>query len=915
LLPPVYKSLQFVMNLAATMRPIIQALVPTISSSIRFAMHFWKTSLKTWIAAVVVILSLSFCAAQNSPPTPSRPGLRVIVVATFPQAQGILDQLQQGADFAEIAHKQSSDPTSADGGYMGRPDPDRLCPELRDAVKGVAAGQFTGIIQVPAGYALLKVLPESEVPQRSANSTPLPWVTAACALHPAIFISGFGEANTIFREFPKSDGWEQDLQQICAIEKVSVPTTLDRLDRALDPKSPESLRSAPLDLMQAHSASAQLHAFQGDMEKAIAQWNAAKQIAKASVPDALPMLAETLGVAYFHKSEMENDEYRTPGDRCIFPPRPAFPSPAFPKRGDSEKAIQYFLQYLSQKPDDLEVKWMLNLSYMTLGQYPQGVPQKYLIPLSIFESNENIGRFVDVAAASGLKLFSEAGGVIVDDFENNGLLDVVTSSTDFCESLHYFHNNGDGTFTERTQQAGLADQLGGLNIIQADYNNDGCMDILVLRGGWEFPMRRSLLRNNCDGTFTDVTKQSGLGVTTTATQTAAWADIDNDGYLDLFIGNESGPSELFHNKGDGTFEDISHAAGVDKVAFTKGVVAGDYDQDGYMDFYVTNYFGGNFLYHNNHDRTFTEVAKQAGVQETQRGFVSWWFDYNNDGWPDLYVSSYYNSDEEVMRTYLGMQHTIDTMKIYKNLGNGTFQDVTKEVGLDKVFMPMGSNFGDVNNDGYPDIYLGSGNPSFAAVLPHVLLLNKAGKSFVDITASSGTGELHKGHGIAFADFARGGNEDIIAEIGGAVPSDAHALRLFKNPGNSNDWINVRLVGVKTNRAAIGAQLKVTVQEQGQAVRSIYRTVSSGGSFGANPMEQHVGLGKSAQILNLEIWWPTSNTRQNFSNVSTKQFIEIKEFAKDYTRLKRTAVVLGGARKVQVASQEKPAARSASRKQE
>ena len=618
----------------------------------------------------------------------------------------------------------SADPTSADGGYMGRPSPSELCPELRDTLKGVAAGQFTGIVQVPAGYAILKVLPESEVPQRNANSAPLPWATAACALHPAILVSGFGEADAIYRGFPKSEGWDRDLQQICAIRRVSVPVVLDRLDKARDPGNPQASRKAPLDLMQEHYASAQLRAYEGEMGKAMEQWNIAKNIAKAGVPDAMPMMEETLGVAYLHKSEMENGVYRTPGDRCIFPPQPDVPYPKFLKKEDSEKAIQYLLQYLAQKPDDLEVKWMLNLSYMTLGQYPQGVPQKYLLAPSIFESKENIGRFVDVADAAGLKFFGEAGGVIVDDFENNGLLDVVISSVDFCESLHYFHNNGDGTFTERTQQAGLADILGGLNMAQADYNNDGCMDILVLRGGWEFPMPQTLLRNNCNGTFTDVTVESGLGANIIATQTAAWADIDNDGYVDLFIGNENGPSQLFRNKGDGTFEDISHAAGVDRVAFTKGVVAGDYDQDGYMDFYVSNYFGGNFLYHNNHDRTFTEVGKEAGVQDAQRTFVSWWFDYNNDGWPDLYVSSYYGSDEEVMRTYLDQPHTVQTMKIYKNLGNGTFQDATREVGLDKVFMPMGSNFGDVNNDGYPDIYLGSGNTSFAGLLPHVLLLNK-----------------------------------------------------------------------------------------------------------------------------------------------------------------------------------------------
>ena len=150
---------------------------------------------------------------------------------------------------------------------------------------------------------------------------------------------------------------------------------------------------------------------------------------------------------------------------------------------------------------------------------------------------------------------------------------------------------------------GLADQLGGLNLLQADYNNDGCMDILVLRGAWEFPQRKSLLRNNCDGTFTDVTSASGLAEPATSTQTAVWADIDNDGFLDLLVGNENGPAQIFHNKGDGTFENISHSAGVDEIAFTKGVAAADYDNDGYVDFYLSNLNGNNFLYHNNHDRT------------------------------------------------------------------------------------------------------------------------------------------------------------------------------------------------------------------------------------------------------------------------------------------------------------------------
>jgi hypothetical protein len=554
--------------------------------------------------------------------------------------------------------------------------------------------------------------------------------------------------------------------------------------------------------------------------------------------------------------------------------------------------FEYFLKYLEQKPDDLEVKWLLNLTYMTVGKYPSGVPAKYLISPSVFESKEDIGRFKDVAPQSGIHLTSMAGGIALDDFENNGLLDIVTSSSDACEPLHYFHNNGDGTFTDRTKEAGLSDQLGGLSLFQTDYNNDGCLDLYVPRGAWQFLNHRSLLRNNCDGTFTDVTHEAGLDQPLTASQASVWADIDNDGWLDLFVGNEQGPSLLFHNKGDGTFEEISHAAGVDRSAMTKAVVAADYDNDGYVEFLCFNLSGQNFLYHNNHDRTFTEVARQAGVQLPWASFAAWFFDYDNDGWPDLFVPVFPTSLEEALKSYLGLPHNAETLKLYRNQGSGTFRDVTAEVGLDRVFNVMGSNFGDVDNDGYLDIRLGTGTPPYGNLLPNVLFRNNAGKSFVDITASSGTGGLHKGHGVAFVDIDRDGDEDMLTMIGGAVPGDAHAFRLFENPGQGNDWINLKLVGVKSNRAAIGARIKVTVENEGKTKRSIFRTVGSGGSFGASPLEQHIGLGKSARVLEIEIWWPATNTRQTFTNVSKNQFVEIKEFAKEYARLQRKSFHLG-----------------------
>jgi len=437
--------------------------------------------------------------------------------------------------------------------------------------------------------------------------------------------------------------------------------------------------------------------------------------------------------------------------------------------------------------------------------------------------------------------------------------------------------------------------LGGLNVVGADYNNDGCMDILVLRGGWEFPVRKSLLRNNCDGTFTDVTQASGLSDVVTRTQTATWADIDNDGYLDLFVGNENAPSQLFRNKGDGTFEDISHAAGIDQTAYTKGVTAADYDNDGYADFYVSNVSGANFLYHNNHDRTFSEVAKEAGVQSPWVSFATWFFDYDNDGWPDLFVTSYFQSVDEPVRSAIGLPYHVETLKLYRNLHNGAFEDVTAHVGLDKVFIPMGSNFGDVDNDGYLDIFLGQGGPSFTGMLPHVLFRNDAAKKFVDITASSGTGELHKGHGIAFADLERHGHEDIVAETGGAVLSDRHTMRVFENPGNDNDWINVRLIGVKSNRSAVGAEIKVTVEDDGGTPRSIYRRLGETSSFGQNPLEQHIGLGHSARIIALDVWWPATNTRQHFARVDKNQFIEIREFATSFSKLDRKPIKLGGSK--------------------
>ena len=844
-------------------------------------------------------LALSTLAGAQGDPHSRGLDLGIIVMPTLEGARAIVKQLKAGQDFSILAKEKSIDTTATDGGYMGKIDPAQLRVELRNAVRGHSAGELTDIVQLPSGFAVLKILATPPLtsdlnPKRIASLVE----TGAIRIGP--LVSGVTEANLAFQAFAQRNGWDpNDLHRTCEIRTNSLADAKSSVKDTLAHIGENGAQVSLSDQIAGHSALAQLYGYSGEMQESIAEWKIAYQLAINGDPDSLPNLEESIGTAYLHLSEMENNVYRGSTDLDLFPP--LHPQAGFQIQNSSKRAIEYFLKYLERRPDDLEVRWLLNLAYMTLGEYPTGVPPPYLISERGFRSKENIGRFTDVASAAGLNAMRSAGGVIVDDFDSDGLLDVVASSMDVCDPIRFFHNNGDGTFTDRTKEGGLQDQLGGLNIVEGDYNNDGCLDFLILRGGWEFAQRKSLLRNNCNGTFTDVTDQSGLGAVVTSTQAAAWADIDNDGYLDLFVANENAPAQLFHNKGDGTFEEIGAAAGVDQTAFSKGIAAADYDGDGLMDFYVTNQNGSNFLYHNNGNRTFTEVGRQAGVQAPTYGFATWFFDYDNDGWPDLFVASYLISVEESIKTYTGGSQNAETLKLYRNRHDGTFEDMTQKVGLDKVFMVMGANFGDIDNDGYLDFYLGAGQPSYTSVLPHVLFRNKEGRSFVDVTESSGTGELHKGHGIAFADLSRRGSEDIVSGNGGAVPGDKHTLRVFENHGNTSNWLNVRLVGAKTNHEALGAQIHIQVQNGNREPRSIYRTVGQTSSFGGNPLEQLIGLGQNANAVSIDIWWPASKTRQHFANIEPNQYLEIKEFASSYTRLERHSFRLGASGSSRAAS--------------
>jgi hypothetical protein len=595
------------------------------------------------------------------------------------------------------------------------------------------------------------------------------------------------------------------------------------------------------------------------------------------------------GVAGLRRGENENClECRGDG-ACIFP----IPATAVhTKPAGSRLAIQHFTEYLEQFPGDVGIRWLLNVAYMTLGEYPSKVPRAYLMSFDQFGRDLDIGRFKDVAHLVGLARTNQAGGAVMDDFDNDGLLDVVVTSWDNAQPMAFYRNKGDGTFEDRTEAAGLNKQMGGLNLVQTDYNNDGYLDLFIMRGGWmPRPMRPSLLRNNGNGTFTDVTQEAGL-MQPANTIGATWADFDNDGFLDLFIPCEAGPNRLYRNRGDGTFEEVAAKAGVQgKQKVGKGAAWIDYDNDGYPDLFVNYANSTPQLFHNNRDGTFTDVTTEMGITGPQFGFSCWAFDYDNDGYLDIFATCYSRTVQHVVGGMLGQRPPpgMDVTRLYRNLGGKKFQDVSAETGVDNVFATMGSNFADFTNDGYLDFYLGTGDPSFATVVPHRMFKNVAGKSFAEITTTSGTGHLQKGHGVACGDWKRDGNVDLFEEVGGAVPGDRYHNVLFLNPGHNNNWLTVKLVGQKTNRAAIGARIKVITAAEKPL--TVHRHVSSGSSFGGNPLQQHIGLGKANSVATLEVYWPTSQTTQVFHGIGANQALEITEFAKDYRKLNWTPVAM------------------------
>lgn len=616
-------------------------------------------------------------------------------------------------------------------------------------------------------------------------------------------------------------------------------------------------------------------------------------------------LFDLLALAFLRLGEQQNCLDNAAANICILP----FEGNAKHIRQEgAREAIARYSQLLRQYPNDRGSQWLLNIAYLAVGEYPDRVPRKYLIPHLAARANDPFPRFPNVAGEVGVAVTGRAGGLSIEDFNGDGFLDVFTTSWGINDPVHLFLADGKGRYIDATAKAGLEGIVGGLNTVHADYDNDGDADILVLRGAWlgeagKYPA--SLLRNRGNGTFEDVTFEAGL-LGFQPTQTAAWADFNLDGFLDLFIGHESQaesggpsrPSRLFLNNRNGTFTELSARVGIALDAFVKGSVWGDVNNDGLPDLFVSVLFGPNRLYVNRGGSSidtwrFEERAGAAGVETPIPSFPTWFWDFDQDGWDDILVLSYDIRasgalHEAVAREYLGLKPEVDVggrrvevehSRLFRNNGNGTFSDVTKRAGLaSKVVYAMGSNFGDLDNDGFPDFYLGTGNPDLRSVIPNRMFRNVQGKRFEEVTLPGGFGHIQKGHATAFADLDRDGDQDVYMVLGGAYEGDLSTSVLFENTGwPDRAWIALELEGRTANRSAIGARVEVDVIDVGGATRTVRRTVGTGGSFGAGSLQLHLGLGRTKQIRELRIQWPDSaRSKASYTGISVNGVYRVRQ---------------------------------------
>jgi len=645
--------------------------------------------------------------------------------------------------------------------------------------------------------------------------------------------------------------------------------------------------------------------FHGRNEESIAEFEGTLRELDAHAELFAPLtrseVLQRLAVAWFRLAERRNCVAHHNSQSCIFPLRGGA---VHVEQEGAARAAEVLLELSGRDPERYEARWLLNVAHMALGTWPDGVPEPYRYPRERFASAARLGPFSDVARRLGLDRYDRAGSALVDDFTGDGLPDVLTSSFDSGTPLQLSRNRGDGTFEDVTEGAGLARQLGGSGLVAGDVDGDGALDCLVLRGADLYQLGElpcSLLRQARPGVFEDVTARAGIELAAPA-RSAAFADVDGDGDLDLFVGYQAMvegervryPGKLWRNDGAGRFEDATAAAGIDAREHCAAVAFGDVDGDGFPDLYLSNACAPNELYRNRGDGTFEDVTRVAGVGEPLTGGPALFLDDDQDGDLDLFVAqpAHGGSERAIARWYWDGALEGETQRLYRNDGRGRFRDVTAEVGLRRVAYATAAAAGDLDADGFPDLYLGTGAGEMSALWPNLAFRGDGGRRFLEASEASGLGHLQKAGGIAPADLDADGDLDLFLQVGGHHLDDGFGDVLFENLGQGGHWVCVRLVGRESNRSGIGARLRLRVRAPGGA-RDVFAFVGPDGPTGSGPLARHVGLGDASAIELLEVAWPCGRAVQRLEHLPLDAFLEVREGESEARVLDRSRVRLGG----------------------
>jgi tetratricopeptide (TPR) repeat protein len=494
--------------------------------------------------------------------------------------------------------------------------------------------------------------------------------------------------------------------------------------------------------------------------------------------------------------------------------------------------------------------------------------------------------FEDLAPRYGINKRDGVGASAWADYDDDGDFDLFVTGADSFGAL--FRNDGE-TFTDVSREAGLFHVHSGFSATFSDYDGDGRPDLHIGRDGWNGPMRNSLYRNEGNGTFVELTERAGLE-DPGSSFVCAWSDVDRDGDVDLMIANGvtggGDTNRLYRNDGDGSFTDVTERAGLSERSGiqTIGLTFGDYDSDGWPDLFVSGIGIRNRLYRNRGDGTFEEVAERAGVagkDDISGGYVAFFLDYDNDldldilktvlaPWRDVLLGLSEHFDALPVSKRQGMLR--DCPKLFRNDGDGTFTEVGEQAGFTHPIGIMGAGVADVDNDGYLDVYFATGDPAIERMEPDRFFHNNGDGTFSDVTFVTGLGNIGKGHGVTFVDIDGDGDLEIYVPEGGFVHSDAWPnVFYFNRIDSGNHWLHVDLEGSESNLEGLDTKLIVHAGEL-----QILREVHNGVGFGSSDSPtMELGLGTAQQIDRLEVHWPSGQV-QTFDDVPIDRRIFLRE---------------------------------------